>query len=50
MLATLRRLSNRMILADAWEVSCYNLLPLDGRHFRTNCVAISRAARGVDGS
>lgn len=42
MLATPESLSNRMILDTMWEGSCYNLLPIDGRHFRTNCVAVSR--------
>ncbi len=43
MLATPERLSNRMILDTVWEGSCYNLLPTDNRHFRTNCVAVSHA-------
>ena len=43
MLATLERLSNRMILDIVWEVSCYNLLAIGSRHFRTNCVAVSQA-------
>jgi hypothetical protein len=48
MLATRRWLSNRMILGDAWEVSCYNLLASDRRHFRTDCVAASPGISGVD--
>ena len=43
MLATPEWVSNRMILDNVWEGSCYNLLPLDCRHFRTNCVAVSQA-------
>ncbi len=43
MLATLEWVSNRMILDAVWEGSCYNLLSIDSRHFRTNCVAVSRA-------
>lgn len=42
MLATPEWLSNRMILVEVWEGSCYNLLAIDGRHFRTNCVEVSR--------
>lgn len=42
MLATPECLSNRMILDNVWERACYNLLAIDGRHFRTNCVEVSR--------
>lgn len=44
MLATPEWLSNRMILDNVWERACYNLLAFDIRRFRTNCVAVSRAA------
>ena len=48
MLATPERLSNRMILVEVWEESCYNLLATESRHFRTNCVAVSQAVGFID--